>query len=680
MQINRIVFENFRPFYGSVDIDLTTDNDKNIILIGGKNGHGKTNFLLGIVWCLYGEMISKVDDSFKAEITNNYPKFLDGVLNKDKKAEAEGYKEFSVELNFSDVAYGDDSYSSIIIKRSYNTESQDEKLSISSINDELLLAISTDEERQSFINDYLVPMEIARFVFFDAEKISQIADLSAGKQAELMNKTLGNMLGLNIYQNLLNEIKAYIRKLKKESSTAEVKEQITNIENSIKSHNQTINTKEIDLQEKTNEEAKVSSKIQELEIQINRKGGNNINIENLHKKRGDLEIQRREMQVKFNEIADVIPLFMLSGVLQETKEHIEIEENNRDNKATQSNFTEKVELFIEELFNKGDMPSPDINLKQKIFYEEKSTKLVNCFVDDNQQKESLAFKHNLDHSKIKDLQDLYNNTQSKSNTDLMNIITSFSAKKEECSKLDGEIKKLELTSADDLTKSLIGSKNNFQNKKDDLNKIIGSLENDISRAESEISTNEKRLSVLYDKSKTNKKNQEKVELSERYIEVLNDFIKEEKEEKKEAIKDKLLLELNTLWHKQLISNAKLFILPDDKGMEVELLDKDNKPIQSKELSKGEQQIYISALLKSILDSSIHSLPVFIDTPLARLDSEHRDNILENYYPNLSTQVVVFSTDTEITSLEHTKIEQHIAKNYLIENIDGKSNINEGYFN
>ncbi len=676
MKIDRIIFENFRPFYGHVDIDLTTDNDKNIILIGGKNGHGKTNFLLGVVWCLYGELIGKVDKSFKAEIVNNYPQFLDRILNDDKKRE--GGKEFSVELKFSDVSYGDDGRPSVItVKRSYNIESQKEELSILSIDDEQL--VSTDDERRNFINNYLVPMEIARFVFFDAEKISQIADLTTGKQAQLMNNTLGNMLGLNTYQNLLNEIEVYIRSLKRESSTSEVQKQITNIENVIKLSKQSIKTKEANLEEKNSEVAKISLKIEELEIQINKKGDNdNTDMQALHKKRSDLKEQRNEMQIKFNEMTDVIPLLMLSGLLQETKEHIEIEENNKNDKTAQNNFTEKVGLFIEELFNEGEMPTPDISLKQKIFYDKKSTQLVDCFLDD-QHKESLAFEHNLDQSKIKDLQDLYNDTKSKSNANLIDIITGFSKKKDDCDQLDRQIKKIELTTADDLTKSLIDSKNNSQSEKYNLIKEIGGLENEISKTESEIITNEKRLSFLYDKAKTNKKNQEKIKLSKKYMKVLDDFIKEEKEEKKETIKNKLLEELQHLWHKQLVNNVELTILPDDKGMEVELFNKSNNTIQSKELSKGEQQIYVSALLKAILDSSIHSLPVLIDTPLGRLDSEHRDNILKNYYPTLSTQVVVFSTDTEITTSKRTEIEEYIANSYLIKNVDGKSSINEGYF-
>lgn len=679
MKINHIVFENFRPFYDRVSIDLTPNNDKNIILIGGKNGHGKTNFLLGIVWCLYGKLITKVDDSFKAEIANNYPKFLDGILNKDRRLE--GCNNFSVELIFSDVSYGDNNQkSTIIVKRSYNIESQKEELTITSNDGDLLLVSSTEEERQNFINDYLVPIEIARFVFFDAEKISQIADLTTAQQAKLMNKTLGNMLGLNVYQNLLDEIDAYIRSLKKDSSTHEIQEQITSFENAITSSKQKIERQGVNLQEKKTEIVKLTDEIEKLEIAINRKGGDNIDIAKLQEERNELERQRDEMQQKFSKMTDIIPLLILSGLMQESKEHIEIEQANREGKLSKQGFSEKMDSFIEELFNKGHMPDPDITFNQKIFYKEKSTKLTNLLTDNNKSDtDSLPFLHNLDLSKINDLKENYQKIQFQSNDDF-NIIENFSKKKEELNKLEQEIRKIELGSADELTKSLMEDKNTAQNNKDTLLKEIGGIDSDISKLESDNSTIKKRLSNSYNQSKVNKTNQAKIKLSEKYIEVLEYFIKAEKEEKKDTIRNKLLTELNSLWHKRLVNNARLTILPNDKGLEVELLDKNNNPIDSKGLSKGEQQIYVSALLKAILDSSIHNLPVFIDTPLARLDSEHRGNILKHYYPNLSAQVVVFSTDTEITPEKLTEIEKNIAKSYLITNTDGKSNVSEGYFN
>jgi DNA sulfur modification protein DndD len=69
MRIDTITLNNFRQYHGANNvIDLTPSINKNIILIGGKNGYGKTNLLLALVWCLYGEDIGKIDDNFRREI------------------------------------------------------------------------------------------------------------------------------------------------------------------------------------------------------------------------------------------------------------------------------------------------------------------------------------------------------------------------------------------------------------------------------------------------------------------------------------------------------------------------------------------------------------------------------------------------------------------------------------
>lgn len=130
-----------------------------------------------------------------------------------------------------------------------------------------------------------------------------------------------------------------------------------------------------------------------------------------------------------------------------------------------------------------------------------------------------------------------------------------------------------------------------------------------------------------------------------------------------------------------MNKVQLNILNNKLGLEVKLFDAQNRETNpSTDLSKGEQQLFVSALLKSILGESIFELPVFIDTPLGRLDQEHRDNILTKYYPKLSNQVVIFSTNTEIRKTDIPKIKKYIAKKYTLVNSKNKTNILKGYFN
>ena len=80
---------------------------------------------------------------------------------------------------------------------------------------------------------------------------------------------------------------------------------------------------------------------------------------------------------------------------------------------------------------------------------------------------------------------------------------------------------------------------------------------------------------------------------------------------------------------------------------------------------------------------VGSSPVAIDTPLGRLDSEHRNHLVERYFPQASHQVMLLSTDTEIRQEEVGRLRQAnaISHEYLLE-YDPKqrrTTVVKGYF-
>ena len=101
------------------------------------------------------------------------------------------------------------------------------------------------------------------------------------------------------------------------------------------------------------------------------------------------------------------------------------------------------------------------------------------------------------------------------------------------------------------------------------------------------------------------------------------------------------------------------------------------------LSAGEKQLLAIAFLWGLARVSGRNLPIAIDTPLGRLDSSHRDNLVERYFPTASHQVILFSTDTEITESQVQRLREQgaIAKEYLLRyNPTNRSTIIEsGYF-
>lgn len=100
-----------------------------------------------------------------------------------------------------------------------------------------------------------------------------------------------------------------------------------------------------------------------------------------------------------------------------------------------------------------------------------------------------------------------------------------------------------------------------------------------------------------------------------------------------------------------------------------------------QLSAGEKQIYAVAVLWALRLVSGRSLPIIVDTPLGRLDSEHRRRLVQQYFPQASHQVVLLSTDTEIDATLYTDLEPAIARAYKLTYQTGEasSQVEEGYF-
>lgn len=104
-------------------------------------------------------------------------------------------------------------------------------------------------------------------------------------------------------------------------------------------------------------------------------------------------------------------------------------------------------------------------------------------------------------------------------------------------------------------------------------------------------------------------------------------------------------------------------------------------IDQTSLSNGEKQIFIMALYHSLVQLGRHEIPFIIDTPFARIDTEHRRNISQHFFSKLHGQVFILSTNEEINS-DHVRIMgDRIAATYMLENADNKRTVvvNDSYF-
>jgi DNA sulfur modification protein DndD len=120
---------------------------------------------------------------------------------------------------------------------------------------------------------------------------------------------------------------------------------------------------------------------------------------------------------------------------------------------------------------------------------------------------------------------------------------------------------------------------------------------------------------------------------------------------------------------------------DPRTFEVHLVDANGRAISKADLSAGEKQIFAISMLDALGRTSGRNLPVIIDTPLGRLDSQHRSNLVNHYFPKASHQVIVLSTDTEVDQDFYKDLWPAMSHAYRVsyDERDGASRVEEGYF-
>jgi DNA sulfur modification protein DndD len=170
------------------------------------------------------------------------------------------------------------------------------------------------------------------------------------------------------------------------------------------------------------------------------------------------------------------------------------------------------------------------------------------------------------------------------------------------------------------------------------------LEEEVLSLEKRITAIEMEIEKLYEKHHVSKERVEFIQECDAIAGVLNQFVVRLRKNKIHLLQEKTFE-----MYRQLSSRSGLIkdIIIDDKSYEIRISDRNGHDIKKSGLSAGEKEVFAVSLLWGLAQTSQLNLPIVIDTPLSRLDSTHRDNIVNNYFPNAGEQVIILSTDTEI---------------------------------
>jgi DNA sulfur modification protein DndD len=660
-------------------ISLLPTDDQNIIVVSGKNGYGKTTFLMSLVWCLYGKQMEKVDELYEKEIKDkgNYTKYISNSLN--RKAYEDGETEFSVSITFSGVKIPDITCNEVTIKRSYNvisSTSDKVEVLIDGRPNELIEDLTKENQKgeEIFIRDFILPIEIAKFFFFDAEKIVSLAEVNSNSQRQQLSRAYSEVLGIQKYEDLKANLEEKQDEYRRRSAKPEEQEELnqlhTNIDNAaieIKKFLEQID----DLKHERNQKEREAEDLQRKLI----REGDKMTLDELNslkEEQARLEHTKNEIQEKLKDLLDVIPFALAGEVVAGVSEQLHNERILSEQKFRQDDVNEKIDQIrqdIEKERQKTGIIFSDVKIRD--FYEEQIRRLVRkYFYSDIQDiPDNVHSLHDFSGAETNEFNQLVNTIKHSFKDSFSQMNTEYSFVKNQLDSITRKIRDAEKSAEDEYISKLREDKDQVDRRTLSIGNEIEAITLKIGELNNQVKTFKQRQEILRKKIDESSVYSEKEQKTKQLINKLQSFINLFKEEKKKSLGEKMLDALNTLLHKKnFIKKVEVDISMAGDDIDIVLYNGSNAIIDKSSLSMGERQMYASALLSSLVDESEIEFPVFIDSPMQKFDEEHAENIIRHFYPNVSKQVIIFPLiNKELTEKEYGILQPKVNKAFLINN-------------
>ena len=668
MILHKLTLNNVGLFHGKQTVNLTPKDSKPIILIGGMNGAGKTTLLDAVRLCLYGKRAlgSRVSLS-------EYQEYLSEIIHRDLTANSP-IDHASVILEFE---YARDSEKKKYTvertwKRQKGRETVKEGLTIYE-NDGLNTELEK-EHWQDYINE-LIPIGVSQFFFFDGENVRKLVDDSG--HDTFLRESIKALFGLSLVDRLQSDLNIYLNRLIKRDSPESVQQEITEVELEIENLRNRLADIEVESEDLTPQIDDLENKIEQQEHRLATEGGNYA------QQRGNLMQQQEQYQTEIEDLENKIraqceklfPFALVPENLNRLKtqllKEIQLDKWEAKNRALKAHKDLLLEYLPSEEF------WADIRLKSsqisKIQNKVASllTKPLEC------PKELQGFK------KIRArLSAEYDCILEWIDTCLNKVPQEFRELNRALKIAGSTLKKVEndlqKVPPEDALKPIIEDLS-------ELNKKLGQLQiqeqnanETIHLLKDQIEKVEQRQHMLYRSQQLRQAHIKRPKQVESVQTVLTEYSAQLTQAKIVTLSDAIVEGFNRLSHKpDRIKRIKV----DPQTFAVTLYDMYNRSISKDELSAGEQQIYTTALLWGLARTSGKLLPMILDTPLGRLDSNHRQLLIEHYFPYVSHQVILLSTDTEIVGHLLSPLKPHISHTFHLayQQTEGHTTIERGYF-
>ncbi|PZD93012.1 DNA sulfur modification protein DndD [Paenibacillus sambharensis] len=660
MQITKLLLNNIGAYYGNQNMfDFRTNKGQNVILLGGKNGAGKTTILESLRIVLFGSMAYGF-------VNENEPYFrkISSLLNR-KALEENVNSDFRIILNFTSTEEFE--LNQYTLTRSWRIKGQKLKEDFYVVRNGKALSNQETSDFQNRLREEMPP-RLFELCLFDGEDISRI--VSEEKIPEYLGESGRILFNLDLFMNLEKDLQTYRAQFtQKSSSLAEEIAEQEKLEKQIADFQQSVDDKVSLISAEKDEISLLNDEIRQHKRDFDTHGGllHERRLE-LVQKENEIENRRKANSERIRSFTNtILPFYIARELLGKVIKQLDLERENESFEYA-SSALEKSEIskLIYKLQQANSKHTVDLDIDQ----------LHNGILD-IMRPENIKLLHRASFEQRSKIHNIYNQIKM---IDPRSYLQLFDQNSEMLVEAQRIRRAIELNDKSSEFKDLLEQIEVKTKRVEQLRLLVEQQEKEIQETKDIINIQSTALSKVRNKIRDHYKAEDSYVMTEKLLIVSKRFRERQWRKKLDDVINEATKMINILFRKKAYIER---IYIDHATFELSLFDRQKQEITKERLSAGEKEMLMLTVIWAMFKVSGWKLPFVFDTLMGRLDQDHKKALIEHFIPKCGEQVLMFTTDSEITTEHFNLIKDITARCYTLdfeEKFDSVSIAQGRYFN
>ncbi len=687
MHLRSLSLQNWKAFeQARFEFPSPTDR-KNVILIGGKNGHGKTSLFEALALGLYGRdglrLVQRAGPAANDErLTQSYRTLMSRAFN--VQAASDGRNACKVAMVFES-----DDGDRIEVERTWyftsggelrQNDSETLRVLIGDVR-RVIQPPRTEADPDGWWRDWIarafLPANLAPFFLFDGEAASAYAESAMAQQVK---EGIDGLLGLVWLRRLAQSLREYAADRRTQLPKGVNAEAIEKLEHEIGTISKQVTDAEARLKEIASDLARSEEERTKLTRDLAGYGGRTrADLEDLIKQRADEERDLLATRGRLSEIVEGDLPFALAGRALRTRLAARLEQEGKREQwlAAAAETRARAQSVLDRASEGFAGVAPPLTRPQVEKVREAIEKALETLWNPPPNDAADAFRHSHATGRVREAVRLRLDRAASVTAETITIILDAETRHAATLRaLNDAIEAAEMTgeNLEERTRRLAELNAEIEalrREEGEKAAIVASSGADLQQKRAELARLTERLDQSQRPARLAKR-------AEQVAGMLDALMEDARPLQTEAIASEMTRAIGAMAHKRdLFRRVEI-----TRDGEVRLLGPAGRNLRDLDLSAGEKQIFTQSLFAAVAAVSERVFPLVIDTPLGRLDEEHRIGVLR-FLAERAGQVILISTDTEVVGPYLDAIRGRVAKAWLLRNRtegeSGRSWVEPGYF-